>query len=201
MKATLEFLTTWWEFLAGLVAFLSAAIPAIRSLMKARRTLEATTANMQKLVRGVLEAEAAKRDPESYYTLDVHFEDGDLTLVVPMFPFHEVIVSENIRMAVIDHNKDKTTLVLRCHGFGSLPRHHHAHTCETIEVRSGFVMDIETQKRYGPGDTWVIPQGVVHSAIFQDCVCIITHKPPLPTAKQRPVNLNLMGTLFQPKHF
>ncbi len=179
-------------FLTGLAACLTAGLPLAILLRKwlhhAAAITEATTAQIQGLLASQLIEAAAAAHPDSYLTLDVHFKNG-LSIAVPMFPFREMMISENIRMAVIDHTSEVTTLTLRCKGYGHLPPHHHASTCEIIEVRSGYVTHLESGRRYGPGETWVIPQGEIHSAYFQNCLLIITHRPALPTASQRPVNL------------
>ena len=159
-----------------------------------RDMMEATTSAMQRMIKDALLHSVSRLDPASYYTLDVHFAGG-LTLAVPMIPFQELLVSENIRMAVIDHNATQTTLSLRCKGPGHLPPHHHETTCET-EVRSGYVTHLEACRRYGPGETWVIEQGEIHSAFFENCTCFVIHRPPLPTAAVRPVDLDAMEKAF-----
>ena len=202
METILSSLGPLGQFLAGLAVFLTAAGTFILSLWKwlrgvRRDMVEATTAAMQRMIKESLLHCVSRLDPASYYTLDVHFAGG-LTMAVPMIPFQELLVSENIRMAVIDHNATQTTLSLRCKGPGHLPPHHHETTCETIEVRSGYVTHLETGRRYGPGETWVIEQGEIHSAFFENCTCLVIHRPPLPTAAVRPVDLDAMEKAFPP---
>lgn len=188
------------QFLAGLAAFLGVTSGFFLWLRRwlthaSTHITQATSAQIQCFIAEQLSEAAAAADPASFYTLDVNLENG-LTMAVPMFPFREMIVSENIRMAVIHHSGESTTLLLRCPGVGHLQRHFHASTCETIEVRSGHVTHIETGRRYGPGETWIIPQGEIHSALFENCCLLIVHKPPLPTAAQVPVNLAAMRAVF-----
>jgi hypothetical protein len=184
------------QFLGGLAAFLTVAFALFAWVWKwvggaKREIIEATTASMNRLIASNMLDACAGYPPEDYYTLDVNWEGG-LSLMVPMFPFRELLVSENIRMCVINHDAEGTTMSLRCKGFGHFPRHHHATTCETIEVRTGHITHLETGRKYGPGEVWFIPPGEVHSAVLDNCSLIVVHRPPLPTAAIRPVDLSSM---------
>lgn len=184
-------------FLAGASAFLLGVVwPSFQYLRKIKKEcVEATTAHMQALIARNLMDQAARHDPDDFFTLQVAFDSG-LTLAVPMFPFTEVLVSENIRMAVLCHDRETTTVQLRCVGFGHLPRHSHADTCETVEIRSGVVTHLETGRQYRAGEVWVVPPGEMHSATFHDAVVLLTYKPPLPTAARQPVDLQNMRRIF-----
>lgn len=205
LVAIIEHIDPWVKFITAaisLVVTLSGAIGAFVLWLRkwGKRTRQeivqaATTAGIQAAVKQHLEALAEKEDPNNYFTLDVHF-DGGLCLAVPMFKGSGALVAENMVMRVARHGKDYTALDLQCHGFGHLPKHHHASTCETIEVKEGIVTHLETGRIYRAGETWVIPAGEVHSATFQDCWCIVTHRPALPTAHERPMNLDAMERVF-----
>lgn len=188
------------QFLAGLAAFLTVGGTALVWVWKwikgaKKELIEATSHCMQRIIRQSLEREAAKRDPNEFYTLDIEFEGGH-KMAVPMFPGCRMIVSENIEMAVQDHNKDRTELGLWCNGMGTLIRHKHADNCETIHIERGHVLHVEESRTYGPGETWVIEPGQWHSAVFQNCYCRVIHRPPLTAASVRPVDLEAMDKVF-----
>lgn len=190
------------QFLVGITGALTAGVGALiwiyRWVRSAKRELiEATTGCMQKIIRATMEREASKREPHEFYTLDIEFEGGH-HMAVPMFPGLRVLVSENISMAVQDHNHEYTELGLWCNGFGALTKHRHTDTCERIHVERGTVTCFETGVIYRAGETWVIEPGAWHSAIFADCYCRIIHRPPLPTAAVRPVDLESMPKVFPP---
>lgn len=188
------------QFLGDIAPFLTVAggftLWAWRLIRGMRREMvEATTGCMQRLIKASLLREAARRDPKDYYTLDIEFEGGH-RMAVPMFLGYRVLVAENVEMAVNDHTDEQTELGLWCDGFGALKKHRHSETCERIHVERGQVTCIETGVIYRAGETWVIEPGSWHSAIFQDCYCRIIHRPPLPTAAVRPVNLDSMAAVF-----
>jgi len=145
---------------------------------------------MNEMVQARLLKTAAAHDPASYYTLDVVFSNGD-ALAVPMFPFAEVMIADHLWISVIDHDTDETTLQIRSTGYTMISPHRHDHTTEVIEVKRGWVTHLETGHIYRSGETWNIAQGEVHSATFSDNFkAYCRHRPPLPTAKERPVNLD-----------
>lgn len=188
------------QFLVGATGALTAGIGVLvwawKWVRSAKRELiEATTGCMQRIIRASLEREASKREPHDYYTLDIEFEGGH-RMAVPMFPGTRMLVSENVEMAVQDHNSEYTEIGLWCEGFGALKKHRHAETCERVHVERGTVTCVETGVVYRQGETWVIEPGAWHSAVFQDCYCRIIHRPPLPTAAIRPVDLSCMGKVF-----
>ena len=191
----IEYLPYLGTTLSGVAATLGVLIPILRSLKKTKSEIEATTASMQRVVANALQAAADREDPEKYFTLSVVFESG-LSMAVPMFQLQEMYISENIKMAVIDNTPETTTVLLRCNGFGHLPKHRHNDTCETVEVRSGVVTHLETGTQYRAGDRWVIPPGEIHSATFQDCVLLLTYRPPLPTAKAQPADLSALHKVY-----
>ena len=155
------------------------------------------SATVLKYVKRHLEESISGRDPNTYYTLDVHFTNG-ISLIAPMIPNEAVTISENLEISVIDHSGDSTTLSLKAKGDAFLPPHWHAHTSELIEVRKGSITHLESGRIYRAGETWFIPVGEPHSAVFsRDCFALVTHRPPLPTAKERPVNLDRIEDAFR----
>lgn len=155
------------------------------------------SATVLRYVKKHLESEIEGRDPESYYTLDVHFTNG-ITLVAPMIPNKELTIAENLGISVINHSCESTVLSLTSHGDCYLPPHWHATTSEMIEVRSGTITHIETGRVYRTDEIWHIPAGEPHSAVFsRDCFAIVTHRPALPTAKERPVDLEHIEDAFR----
>lgn len=144
--------------------------------------------NMEALISG--------RDPESYYTLDVHFTNG-IALIAPMIPDVRLMVAENLGITVIHHTCTATTLKLQSAGDAYLPPHWHEHTSELIEVKEGTITHIETGRVYRAGEIWHIPSKEIHSAVFsKDCFALVTHRPPLPTAKERPVDIEKIEQAF-----
>ncbi len=137
------------------------------------------------------------RDPKSYWTLDVHFEHGP-SIAVPMFMFAEALIADQLHIAVIDHTEDETTLALWTQGFATLSPHSHHQSCERIIVERGYVTCMETGVRYTAGETWKIEQGVIHSAWFsENFFGYCKHRPALPTAAERPVNLSGLDKLLK----
>ena len=195
----------WIKFITAVISFVVTAGGAIslfvgwfrRWAAKTRMEIldAATTAGIQAAIKQHLEAKIQKEDPDTYFTLDVHFGDN-LWMAVPMFKGAGALVAENIIMRVARHTPEYTALDLQCHGFGHLPKHYHANTCETIEVMEGVVQHLETGTMYRAGDTWTIEPGETHSATFQDAWCIVTHRPCLPTGAERPANLTSMSDVF-----
>lgn len=183
---------------SGLAAWIVAALK--KALVKNQRELivEATTAGIQAAIKRNLEARCEEEDPGKVLTLDVHFANG-YVLLVPIFK-GAALVAENIVMRVARQERDFTALDLQAIGFGHLPPHFHASTCETIEIRSGTMTHLETGRIYRPGETAVFAAGEMHSATFESGTwCIVTHRPSLPTAKDRPANLSAMPDVF-PQH-
>lgn len=200
--AYIDSLELWLKFLIAVLTFLVTAGGAFVAFLKWLRAwrdtmVRATTGYMQQLIKRTLEREALKRDPSEFWTLGIEFEGGH-KMAVPMFPGFRVMVAENIEMAVQDHGKDQTELGLWCEGFGTLKRHCHSDNCETVHVERGTVTHLETGRVYRKGETWTIEQGEWHSALFADCYCRVIHRPPLPSAAVRPVNLDAMKSVFPP---
>ncbi len=203
--AFIEHIDPWVKFITAVISFVVTAGGAISLFVgwfrrwAARTRMEildaATTAGIQAAIKQHLEGLAEKEDPSNYFTLDVHFEGG-LMMAVPMFKGAGALVAENIIMRVARHGKDYTALDFQCHGFGHVPKHYHANTCETIQVMEGVVTDLLTGTIYRHGDTWTVPPGEIHAATFDNCWCIITHHPCLPTAKERPLDLDAMDQVF-----
>ncbi len=184
------------QFLVGFSAFVTCAIGFWKFARSVRRgTIEAISSHMQRIIAQDLKREATRHDPSDYYTLDVEFEGGH-RMAVPMFDGVRMLISENIEMAVLDHTKDQTELGLWCAGMGSLPRHCHSGNCERIIIERGTCTHLETGTVYRARETWVIKPGEWHSAFFQDCYCRVIHRPPLPTASVRPLNLDAMAKVF-----
>lgn len=194
----IQHITGFLAALAGLIGTLWGITVAVAAWFSKRQTKEivdATTASMQRWCQEKMLDVVSNLNPESYYTLDLHFANG-LSISAPMVPDVPLFVSENIQIKVISHTKDETMMLLSCKGFGTFLPHFHADTCETIEIREGHMTSRETGTIYRKGDTWAIPANEMHSAIMEDCVAVITHRPPLPTARQRPVDLDNVNLIF-----
>jgi quercetin dioxygenase-like cupin family protein len=156
------------------------------------------SATVLKYVKRHLEESISGRDPATYYTLEVHFQGSGISLIAPMIPNEAVMIAENLEISVIDHSTDATTLALRAKGDAYLPPHWHDHTSELIEVRKGTITHLESGRIYRAQEFWFIPTGEPHSAVFsRDCFALVTHRPPLPTAKERPVNLDRIEDAFR----
>lgn len=189
--------------LAGVAALLTAVGGAgvyviKRALARATKSVEtkidANCKNVEwridELVAGHIEGLLVNRDPASYYTLDISFENG-VEIIVPMIPLVEITVAKNLHLFVADHNSEETLIQIRSSGFTSLPPHRHVNSIERIEIRRGYVTHLESGHVYRTGEVWEIPMGELHSAVFSDhFLAFITHRPALPTAKRRPVNLD-----------
>jgi hypothetical protein len=181
--------------LIGTLWGITVAVAAWFSKRQTKEIVDATTSSMQRWCQEQMLEAVSKLNPDSYYTLDLHFSNG-LSISAPMVPDVPLFVSENIQIKVISHTADKTMLLLSCKGFGIFLPHFHADTCETIEIREGYLTSRETGTIYREGDQWIIPANEMHSAIMEDCVAVITHRPPLPTAKKRPVDLTNVALIF-----
>lgn len=160
------------------------------------KLIEANTNSVQRLISKQLTKAVDGLDLDEYYTLDLKFPDGNF-LNVPMIPNVSLSFLENVSMTVISHSKHATRLSLVCNGFGNLPEHCHELTSEEIRIEEGYMTCIKTGHRYVAGDVWVVPPGEFHGAMMHDCVAIITHRPPLPKASQRPMNILAMDNIFK----
>lgn len=186
-------------YLSAIVTIIVGACSWIFKAITDKQTdklINSNTAAVQKLISKQLLRATDGLNPEDYYTLDLKFKDGNF-LHVPMVPNMALSFLENVKMTVISHSKDCTRLSLICEGFGSLPEHCHELTTEEIRIEEGFMTCVKTGKRYGPGDVWTLPPGEFHGAMMQDCVAIISHRPPLMRASQRPINIDAMSKIFK----
>ena len=160
------------------------------------KLIEANTNSVQKLIAKQLTKATQDLNPEDYYTLDLKFPDGNF-LHVPMIPNVALCFLENVSMTVISHTKNSTKLSLVCNGFGNFPEHCHESTSEEVRIEEGYMTCLRTGKRYTSGDIWILEPGEFHGAMMHDCVAIITHRPPLMKASQRPVNVLAMNNIFK----
>lgn len=190
------------SMLVGVAAILGVFVTIMKWMMNRDRNkqtdliLAATTAMVQKnIVKMMLDA-TEKLDPEKYYTHELCFP-GDLKMFVPMIPGVPLPILENITIQVIAHNSKETILAMNCTGFGHIGQHSHGDTTEEIRIQSGMMTDLKTGKQYRKDDVWIIDPNVEHSATFQDCVAIVILRPPLPTAKERPVNMDDSEKIFK----
>lgn len=201
MSPPIAAITDYGTLLSGLAALITAlwaiAMFTFSRLAKKRtqQFLDATTAAMSVFIAERMKLMIADRDPKSYYTMDLNFPDGN-SIVVPMIPGVPVRVLENVDVTVLHHGVNETILSLVCDGFGHIGPHSHERTCERIEVKRGVVTDLQTGHIYRAGDVWEIPAGESHGATFQDVVALLYHKPPLPTAYERPVNLDAVEKIY-----
>lgn len=160
------------------------------------KLIEANSNSVQKLISKQLIKAIDGLDPDDYYTLDLKFPDGNF-LHVPMIPNVPLSFLENVSMTVISHTKYATRLSLVCNGFGNLPEHCHELTSEEIRIEEGYMTCLKSGRRYSQGEVWKLPPGEFHGAMMHDCVAIITHRPPLMKASQRPVNILAMENIFK----
>lgn len=170
----------------------------IQSRIAKRQTGEivaATTAAMQAFIARQLMQCIDGRDPNSFYTLEMAFPGGE-SMRVPMIPGLPLQVLENIKVTVTSHTKSETIATLVCEGFGNVGMHSHPTHHESIQVVSGTMTCMTTNKIYRQGDIWEVPPGEMHGAFFANCVLVIRYHPPLPTAANAPVNLDAMKVLF-----
>ena len=191
-------------FLLGIAAIITAfmALGSVfyryicKYIRKAKEELiDVNTANMQAMIAKQWSEKYAATDPSDCFTLDVEFETGH-RMKIPMYQHCPMMISENIEMAIISHSKDQTIAVLDCKGFGHIPSHRHEPTCEVLEVREGTVTHLESGRIYRSGESWTVPPGEFHSAIFQNAVVFITYRPPLKTAKEQPADFSAMKEVF-----
>ena len=160
----------------------------------------AVNATVLRILKKQIEGQISGLDPESYYTHDIHFTNG-ISLAAPMIPNVEITIAENLTISVTNHNCECTTLALKSTGSAYLPPHFHRHASELIEIRSGSITHMETGRTYNAGEVWFIPVDVPHSAVFApDTFALISCRPPLLTAKERPVNLDQMEEAFSKPH-
>ena len=114
-----------------------------------------------------------------------------------MIPGVAIGIAENLTIEAIHRDKESTTLAIVSTGEGLLPYHRHLRTNETIKVEKGWVLHVETGRRYTEGESWEIPIGEWHSAIFSpNCFVLVICKPTLPTAKESPVDIDDMEKAF-----
>lgn len=189
------------EFLGGLAAIITILfavftwIFTLISKANSEKLLESNNQVYQKIITKQMMREIEDLDPEKFYTMDFKFPSGEF-LHVPMIPNKPLTVLENIKMTVLAHDQESTILTLTCKGFGNIPEHCHEYTCEEVKIIRGTMTCLKTGKTYVRGDVWYIPPKEFHGAHLHNCVAIVTHKPPLLTASERPVNMQAINIVF-----
>jgi quercetin dioxygenase-like cupin family protein len=190
------------EFLGGLAAIITVLFAVFTwlftriSKINTANLLESNNQVYQKIITKQMLREIEDLDPDKFYTMDFKFPSGEF-LHVPMIPNKPLTVLENIKMTVLAHDEEATILTMTCKGFGHIPEHCHEFTCEEVKVIRGTITCIKTGKTYGRGDVWYIPPQEFHGAHLHNCVAIVTHKPPLKTAAERPVNMESISAVFK----
>lgn len=190
------------HFLAGLSAILTASFAFLTWIFQkitntqTSKLIDANTHAVQQILAKQLLKDIDELDPEKYYTLDFKFPTGEF-LHIPLVTNKSLTILENIKMTVLSHNEESTLITLTCTGFGTIPEHCHEYTCEEIKILKGTMTCLKTGKRYVAGDVWSIQAKEFHGAYLHNCVAILIHKPPLPTAYERPVNLIAMNKIFK----
>lgn len=135
-------------------------------------------------------------DVHNFFTLDMAFPSGEV-INIPMIEDTPIMVFENITMTVMAHTKDYTIALVKCKGYGTIPTHSHSNSFEEIQVFEGTMTCLETGQQFKKGDIWRIETNKPHGALLHNCYALITYKPPLLTASERPVNLHSMESIFK----
>ena len=134
-------------------------------------------------------------DEASYVTHTISFKGGH-KLTFPILMGKSMPILENVYMMGLSRTSEETIISVTCLGFGVITEHWHEGTSEEIRVQSGVVTDIKSGRMYRAGEVWSVEADEVHAATFQDCVLIVVLRPTLPTAAERPVNLDAMESIF-----
>lgn len=135
-------------------------------------------------------------DTREFFTLDMTFPSGEV-INVPMVEDMPMMVFENIIMSMMASTKDYTMVLIKCKGFGAIPIHSHSNCVQEVQIFEGTMTCLVTGKQYKKGDIWIIEPNQPHGELLHNCYALITYKPPLPTASERPVNLHSMESIFK----
>lgn len=155
-----------------------------------------------------IEEDFAHDDKGEYVTLDYRMTGADgetICLRIPLSNQRATQCLMGLRLWLLTHNKLETVYSINTMGFHAPVRlHWHWHDeRKTIKVVMGTMVDVQTGRRYGPGESWVLEPGVIHTADFDNAYCVATLRPPLPFASEKPIHLEGMTEVYDaedPQH-
>ena len=152
--------------------------------------LRSIASNMAKCFEGL--------DKTTYVTLDYRM-DGDVQcLRIPLAYNRVTECLQGMRLQLVENNAKETAYSISTLGYHSPIRlHWHYHEeMEMIQVIRGTCTDVQTGRKYGPGEIWVIEPGVRHTADFSDCYALATVRPPLPFASTHPMQFGGIEAVY-----
>lgn len=184
--------------LSGTTVAITGIIGVIRWYLKHRKNkhLDIDPVIIQNYLSNEMLKTVEELDTHDFFTLDMAFPSGEV-VNVPIIEDTSIMVFENISMTVLAHTKDYTMVLVKCRGYGTIPIHSHSNSLEEIQIFEGTMACLTTGTQYKKGDIWRIEPNQKHGASLHNCYAIITYKPPLLTANERPVNLHSMESIFK----
>jgi hypothetical protein len=204
MCITITMIHEYGPLLSGMAALMAVMLAALRFLQdRSERRIkthhEQTVATtMREVLREM--ARQTLRDIEGVplreiYCLDVRLQSGRV-MGIPMVLRRWVQYLPGLSLMLTRTDREETEFFMEVSSPSFLPWHSHEEQ-ESIWVIRGWMTDMSSGKRYGAGEFWKIDPEAMHRAWFEaGTLCRVVVRPPLLTAKERPVDLRDMETAF-----
>lgn len=197
-------LAEWGTFLSGMAAALAFAAPWIIRIIEKRNKKQITQAidswYFSKLKEGLASA-ADRAGPDRTRIIDIKFLNPDVLIRLPVILDKWLTVLPGCDIIGDQFSAEKTVYLLRTDNTTRIRRHTHE-GAESVLVIIGSMRDPMTGRVYQAGETWQIPEGVVHSVVFEapednssHGLFMVTVTPPLPTSAQVLLQLDGLAAL------
>lgn len=177
----------WAGLLAGAAAFGGFIFGVVKYLIArhGQEVIKEIDLNYFTLLKSHLKSMAEKAGPENVRLIDINFVGPPANpLRIPLIRDTWVTVLPGCDIMGDEFSLDRTTYYMRTSGATRIRRHTHSGE-EAVFVVKGEMTDMVSGKIYCPGQTWVIPSGEVHAALFEapedgHGMFLISVVPPLP---------------------
>lgn len=151
------------------------------------------------LLKSMMVTRANRAGHDRTRVVDIAFVAPDISLRLPVIMDEWLSVLPGCDIMGDQFTDEKTTYWLRADSATRIKRHTHVGS-ESVTVIRGSMMDYLTGREYGPGETWVIEAGVVHSVLFEapedsHGLFLIEVRPPLKSTAQESLQLDGLASL------
>jgi hypothetical protein len=188
----------------GVASVITAVGAVLWPILKRLRRLQAKVDRLTDTsIQGILAATqknimavAAVADQSKVFTLDIMFERG-IYVSLPIIVGTTYSPWPGLEMTGIRSRRDATHYSLQTTQPVTLVRHsHEEHEC--VEVIDGSMTDLDSGKVFRAGEVWEIAPGLDHRVYFEAAgLYLVTIRPPLPHASERPINVDRLAELAE----
>jgi quercetin dioxygenase-like cupin family protein len=134
--------------------------------------------------------------PCDIITFDVRFKSGE-QICVPLVLDRWIQYLPSMKVMMTRHTAHETEVLMDVADPAFLPWHSHSEA-EVVHVIRGRMIDLATNRVYGPGECWEIPAEVFHRAQFDaGTLCRVVCRPPLLDSTRRPIQMEEIQNAFQ----